>query len=206
MTMNFTDGQVYIFIKDFFTVILTGYGMYLASRGLSTWREQMRGTKEFDASYNLNYSILKLRNAIKHVRNPAIWNTEFSRALEYAKKKYPERIDDIQIEKDSTKYVYEMRWDKIIDAYTEIESHQLAAEVLWGTEITKKMKLLNDQVNKLKIAIEQYLYPELRTKNLDTIDNIIYNSGSDIEDDNFGKEINKSIEEITDFIKDKLKK
>jgi len=98
-----------------------------------------------------------------------------------------------------------MRWDKIVNAYTEIESHQLAAEVLWGTEITKKMKLLNEKVTKLRIALEQHLYPEMRTKKPETIDNIIYNQGNDIEDDDFGKEINQSIGEIKNFIKDKLK-
>ena len=46
-----------------------------------------------------------------------------------------------------------MRWDKIVNAYTEIESHQLAAEVLWGTEITKKMKLLNEKVTKLELLL-----------------------------------------------------
>ncbi|MCX6706485.1 MAG: hypothetical protein NTV24_05320, partial [Candidatus Woesebacteria bacterium] len=75
--MNFTDGQVYIIVKDVATLLLTGYGMYLATRGLSTWREQMTGVKSFDTFYNLNYSLLKLREAVKHVRNPAIWNAEF---------------------------------------------------------------------------------------------------------------------------------
>ena len=133
--MNFTEGQIYILIKDSITFLLTAAGILLASRGLSTWREQMKGTKEFDASYNLNYAVLKLRDAIRHVRNPAIWNAESNRAIRYAKEKYPERSNDPEIAKDSTKYVYEMRWDEIVNAYREIESHQLAAEVLWGSEI-----------------------------------------------------------------------
>ena len=45
----------------------------------------------------------------------------------------------------------------------------------------------------------------MRTKKPETIDNIIYNQGNDIEDDDFGKEINQSIGEIKNFIKDKLK-
>ncbi len=203
--MNFTDGQTYIIIKDVITVILTVYGMYLATRGLSTWREQMTGVKSFDTFYNLNYSLLKLREAVKHVRNPAIWNAEFDRAIKYAKKKYPERMGDPEFEKNSTKYVYEMRWEKIIDAYTEIESHQLAAEVLWGPDIVVKIKSLNDKINKLRIALEQYLYPDIRVMKREEIDDIIYNRGNDIEYDDFGKEINKYIEDASSFIKEKLK-
>mgnify|MGYP001614731227 CR=1 FL=1 len=202
--MNFTDGQTYIIIKDVITVILTVYGMYLATRGLSTWKEQMSGSKEFDASYNLNYSLLKLRNAVKHVRNPGIWNTEFKRALEYAKKKYPERADDPELEKNSTKYVYEMRWDNIIDIYTEIESHQLAAEVLWGSDIIKKIKPLNDKITQLRIALEQYLSPDIRVMKPQEINDIIYNRGNALEDDSFGKEINNAISVTMDFIKEKL--
>ena len=63
-------------IKGLITTGLTIWGLVIAMRGLATWRKQIKGTKEFDVAYNLNYSVLKLRDAIKHVRNPAIWPSE----------------------------------------------------------------------------------------------------------------------------------
>ena len=81
--MDFVNQPTYFFIKDLITFILTIAGIIVASGGLSTWRKQIEGKKKIDVSYNLNYSILKLRDAIKHVRNPGIWNAENHKAIQY---------------------------------------------------------------------------------------------------------------------------
>lgn len=124
----FINQHPYIFIKDLATVILTIWGLIIAGRGLATWRKQIKGTKEFETGYNLHYAVLKLRDAIKHVRNPAIWPSENSKAIQYSKAKYPNK-SETDIEKDSHAYVYEMRWEEITLASTEAESHLLASEV-----------------------------------------------------------------------------
>ena len=144
--MDFINQSTYLFIKDLITFVLTIAGIIIASKGLSTWKKQIKWNKENEISYNLNYSILKLRDAIKHVRNPAIWNSENYKAIQYFKNKYPNRKDDENLEKNSSIYVYEMRWEEITNAYTEMESHLLAVEVLWGSEILNKIKPLRKKV------------------------------------------------------------
>lgn len=199
--MDFINQPTYLFIKDLITLALTVAGIIVASGGLSTWKKQIRGKKIFEVSYNLNYSVLKLRDAIKHVRNPAIWNNENYKALQYFKNKYPDRIDDVNLEKNSSIYVYEMRWEEITNAYTEMESHLLAAEVLWGSEILDKIKHLRKKVNELNISLQQHLNPNLATKKPEELNKIIYDVGNENEKDAFSQEVDTAVDEIANYIK-----
>ena len=135
----------YLLTKDVLTALFTLAGLIIAGLGLATWKKQIKGSKEFETSHNLHFAMLKLREAIKHVRNPAIWPSESQRAVKFIKDKNPEKSDD-ELKKNEHSYVYEMRWQKITDAYTEAESHLLAAEALWGHEIVDLTKPLNKKV------------------------------------------------------------
>lgn len=202
--MNFINQSEYLFLKDVVTFILTIIGLYIAGVGLVTWKKQIKGSKEFKTSYNLHYSVLKLRDAIKHVRNPIIWNSENYKAIEYFKNKYPGKANDKDLEKNSDVVVYNMRWEEITNAYTEMESHLLSAEVLWDAEILDKVKPLKKKVAELNINLKQYLEPELRTKSIEDIRNIIYDQSNEAEEDTFSKEVTESIEGITNYIKKKI--
>lgn len=202
MIGGITTQDGYLLVKDILTGGFTLAGLVIAGRGLAAWKKQTKGVKEIDAVYNLNFSILKLRDAIKHVRNPAIWPSETQRAVKFLKEKYSEKPEK---EVDANIAVYEMRWQKITDAYTEAESHLLAAEVLWGPEILNLMKPLDKKVTELNINLKQLFDPEMRTKNPADIRNVVYNqSNGDCEDD-FAKDISKAIKTIADYLKDKIK-
>jgi len=190
-------------IKDLITFILTLWGLIIATKGLVTWRKQIKGTKEFEVAYDLNFSVLKLRDAIKHVRNPAIWPSESSKAVEYLKAKHPEKSEG-DIKGNSHAYVYEMRWDEITNAYTEIEARLLAAEVLWGSEILNLIKPLDRKVTELNIALKQYFQPEFRIEGFDKLHNIIYNQDVQNGEDDFGKEVTKYIQDIANYLKPKI--
>lgn len=195
----------YLFIKDLLTFLLTVTGLVIAGMGLATWKKQIKGSKEFETAYNLHYSVLKMRNAIKHVRNPAIFSSESQKAVEYAKTKSPDESDG-NIQKDSHSYVYEMRWEEINKASTEMESHLLAAEVLWGTEIMNLIKPLNQKIIELNIGLQQYFRPELRTKDSTQLHDIIYDKGNWAtgQEDSFSKEVGQAVQGITDYIKNKI--
>ena len=110
----------YLITKDVLTVLFTLTGLVIAGLGLATWKKQIKGSKEFEASHNLHFAILKLREAIKHVRNPAIWPSESQRAVKFIKERNPEKSDE-ELKKNENAYVYEMRCQKITDEYTEAE-------------------------------------------------------------------------------------
>ncbi len=200
------ENPTYLIIKDIFTFIFAAAGLIIAGMGLATWKKQIKGTKEFNIAYNLHYSILKLRNAIKHVRDPFILPSEFYKATQYSKTKYPDKTEE-EIKKDLNAYTYEMRWEEIRDADIEMESHLLAAEVLWGPNISNLIEPLHKKVIELNIALKQnFQPPEFRTKKIMEIHDIIYDKGYGDEnnDDAFNKDVKQAIQEITDYIKTKI--
>jgi hypothetical protein len=201
---NLINQPWYLLVKDILTFLFTGAGLIIASMGLATWKKQMKGTKEFDAAYNLNYAVLKLRDAIKYVRNPAIWPSESRQAIQYLKSKYPGKSDE-ELERDCHAAVYEMRWEKITTASTEMESYLLAAEILWKQDILNLIKPLNTKVNELNIAIRKNFQPELKSGDFITIHNVIYDKGDGSKDeDAFSQEVNKAIGEIADYLQSKM--
>lgn len=195
----------YLITKDVLTVLFTLAGLIIAGLGLATWKKQIKGSKEFEAAHNLHFAMLKLREAIKHVRNPAIWPSESQRAAKFIKEKNPEKSDE-ELKKNEHAYVYEMRWQKITDAYTEAESYLLEAEALWGHEIMDLTKPLNKKVRELNINLNQnFASPEMRTKDLMTIHDVIYDKSSETEQDAFSTEVSKSIDAIADYLRGKIK-
>lgn len=190
---------IYLFIKDALTFIFTLAGLVVAGLGLATWKKQIKGTKEFETAYNLNYSVLKLRDAIKHVRHPAIVPSENYQAEQYSKTKYPDKLPEDTTE-NSHVYVYEMRWDEITKASTEMESHLIAAEVLWSSEISNLIKPLNEKITELNINLLQYFQPKLRTKDYMEIYSIVYGFEGD-EKDVFAQKVKQAVQAISDYLK-----
>ena len=195
----------WLLIKDVLTFILTIFGLYIAGSGLLTWKKQMKGTKEFETAYNLNYSILKLREALKQVRHPAIWPSESAKAIKFAREKYPEKSDS-ELEKDAHAYVYEMRWEQISKASTEMESHLLAAEVLWGEELLDLTKPLYKKISELNTSLKKTFQhiPEKSVEDYTKRDEVIYGGLEDEENNGFSKELNFVIRTIEEYLKTKI--
>jgi len=204
MEITLINQDWYLITKDVLTVLFTLAGLIIAGLGLATWKKQIKGSKEFEAAHNLHFAMLKLREAIKHVRNPAIWPSESQRAVKFIKEKNPEKSDE-ELKKNEHAYVYEMRWQKITDAYTEAESHLLEAEALWGHEIMDLTKPLNKKVRELNINLNQNFAPEMRTKGLMAIHDVIYDKSSETEQDAFSAEVSKYIDAIADYLRKKIK-
>ncbi len=192
-------------LKEIITFLLTLAGLIIAGMGLFTWKKQIKGSKHFETGYNLHYSVLKLRDAIKHVRNPAIFPSESQRAIQYSKNKYPNKSEE-EIEKSSNAYVYEMRWEEIATAATEMESHMLGAEVLWGPEILILVRPLNKKITDLNINLKQYFNPDFRTKEYMEIHDVVYDQSNwdTAEEDALTKEVSGAVKGIEDYIKTKI--
>jgi len=194
------NSPFYELLKDVITAVVSVGVFVVAWKGLKTWKEQITGVKAYEIAYNLHYSILKLRDAVRHVRNPGIWPSESRQAIQYARAKYPEKSPE-KIEEDSRPYVYEMRWEEIKVASTEVESHLLGVEVLWGSEICELIKPLNTKITELNIALSQKFNSDLQTKSAMELFNIVYGG---VKPDNFSKDINTAVQNITNYIGGKL--
>jgi hypothetical protein len=202
--MNLTNQPLYLLIKDILTLAITVAGLIIAGKGLSTWSKQIKGGKEFEIGYNLNYAVLKIRKAISYVRNPAIWNSEMENAKEDYKLKHPNSSNEDQ-EKNANSHVYVLRWKKITEADTEMESYLLGAEILWEKEILFKMKLLNECIKKLNLNLFYNFNLDVKrtAEEREKIFKIVYNQGTEDSPDEFSKEVNEAVKIVHDYIKSK---
>lgn len=193
----------FLISKDIITLILTAIGLRIAWIGLETWKKQIKGTREWETAYNLNLSIIKLREAIKYVRKPGTPPSEKQQAIQYGKNKHPEKHEE-DIEKNVDLYTYEIRWQKISEATVEMESHLLAAEFFWGSDILNKLKPLNKKITELNIGLLQYFQPQFRVKNFEELYEIVYNMSTEETEDKFSKEVSQAVEDVKSYIKSKI--
>lgn len=179
-------------ITSLSAIIISGLAIY----GVREWKRQIKGKTEYEIARRLLRSSLKLRDAIKYVRNPFIPVEEMKSAVKeqgFNEKEY----------EDNNKMnlaVYSVRWKKVQEAWTNLEVDLLEAEVSWGDEPVKISRPLTTSARKLFSAIQLYLRDKARI----TEDKIIYNQGSEEEPDDFTIEVNRSIEDIRKFLKHHL--
>ena len=97
-----------------------------------------------------------------------------------------------------------MRWEKIMNSSTELESHLLRAEVLWGTSLSFLIKPLSEKINKLNTALRQNFDPSIRTMDYAEIHDIIYDKGGVESADTFSQEVNLLIKKISTYLQGKM--
>jgi hypothetical protein len=194
----------YALAKDALQTSLAIIGVWIAASGLNTWKKQIKGSKEMNAAHDLHLSTLKLREAIKHVRNPWRWPSEDERAIKFLKEKYPGKSDE-ELKKDAESGVYEVRWQQITDAYANAEAHLLLGEVLWGTEIPTLFKPLTKKIQELNLALNQYFSPkDLRVKDLSELREVIYDGSREDHLDVFMRDVDLAIKDLETYLKRKL--
>jgi hypothetical protein len=93
--------------------------------------------------------------------------------------------------------VYSTRWNKIREAWTNLEAELLEAEVSWGFEARKAQASLDSLVRELYGALSIYLDGRATI----STDNIIYDMG---DKDQFSKKIDVAIKEIEIFLRPHL--
>ena len=108
-----------------------------------------------------------------------------------------------------TSYVYEKRWEKLIEAFKELEEHHLNAQVEWGSEFQRKIIKIRKCKTDLMITIQQML---LRRKNPNESKQIIpeeaskersilYLSGDDTQQNEFTLQIREAINEFEEWLR-----
>ncbi len=167
-------------------------GVIAAFQGLSAWKKQLRGRAEYDAARKLYKAILQLRDAISFVRKPFIPQSETIKAVNQFKKENPEAT----INENAA--VYQLRWNKIIEAISAVQLESLEAEVLWGDEVGKIIKPLNQCVGKLNSHLAMFLNPQLYGSSTRDFNSIIYEVVSDTEKDEFTIEIEHEVQQVAE--------
>ena len=148
--------QIVAITKDILTIVGAGIASYVALKGLSTWRRQLRGNTQYDLARRLLLSAYKLRDAVEGVRTPGIHSAEAAHALKETGicTEGMRPRDSVRVEKVA---VYELRWRRVQDAKSELSVNCLEAQVLWGEQAKAAYQAayqaVNSCVHKLWCAI-----------------------------------------------------
>ncbi len=172
--------------------------------GLSVWKKELKGKSEYELAKDVLKSVYRVREALKHVRHPAIYQYE-----------YPEEMIDhhghLKREHDyeGTAHVYEKRWETVAKAFGKLEEHHLDAQVEWGPEFQNKITKLRSCCVDLRIAIQQMLErkknpaeaplskPEERTEKFF----VLYAGGADSKHDTFTPLIDDALNEFEQWLR-----
>lgn len=165
----------------------------LAVYGLREWKRQLKGRTDYEIARRYLRASLKVRDAIKYVRNPFIPIGEMQTAL----KEHGFNVDEYNNNQKTNRAVYSIRWKKVSDALTELEAELLEAEVSWGKDAVIAQEQLDSCVRRLLVAITMFL----RGLGDEKQDKIIYLGG---EQDEFGIEVSSAVEKIKLFLKPHL--
>ncbi len=169
--------------------------LVISTRGLRTWKNQLRGTSDYQLAKAHLTALFHVRDQIRRVRSPVQWT---------------EQTELEEGETHSEKHLRELAayYDKVLQSLNEqlvtFHVHTLEAEALWGKEIAERVGKLNKCVNKLKTTISFDLMA--RKENFghktaqDRLD-VLYESGQD----EFSKEISAAIDCIEEFVRTKLR-
>ncbi len=140
-------------IKDLVLTCGGIVGIYVALRGLNTWNRQLRGSSEYDLSRRVLRAVYRHRNALKNVRNPAIWVNEQPQPPEEEAKK----MDSQQIHFYGVSGAYQKRWDRVVEVRTELQAELIEAEVLWGDTLNVLIDPINKLERELFITLTNYI-------------------------------------------------
>lgn len=182
---------------------------FLAYRGLSTWRAELKGKSEYQLAKDVLKSVYKVREAFKYVRHAAIYAYE-----------YPEEMRDHhgglmrEHNYEGTKHVYEKRWERMVEAFNELEDHHLLAQVEWGSEFQDKIVKLRNCRVELLIAIEDLLEgkrdPQVaRERDREETAKqraVLYQMGAGSRHDTFTPQIDEAVKEFENWLRPHVKR
>jgi hypothetical protein len=180
-------------------------GVFVAWRGLKSWRRQLTGRTEYELARRLCRAVYQVRDEIRAVRNPVVFPGEAMLARQEAG---IEGGTPLIVGEDIVA-VYDSRWRQLVMATSNLEVESLEAEVLWGKDVIARLKPLKDCVAKLRTNLNRYIDAILdshtsRLKSeIEEIKEIIH--WHEPAEDRFTGEITDAIRNFEEFIRTYLK-
>ena len=180
---------------------------FFAYLGLHAWKKELKGKSEYQLAKDVLKSVYKVRDAFKHVRHMVIYQYE-----------YPEEMRDhhghLKRENDyeGTAFVYEKRWEKMDEAFKELEEHHLDAQVEWGSEFQDKISKLRKCRAELLVTIQQFLERKKNPNRSETKPersaeerSVLYHIGNDSKHDKFTPQIDEAVDEFEKWLRPHIK-
>jgi hypothetical protein len=195
------------FVKDIATGCAAVIGAIVAIRGLSAWRKQLKGKTDYELARRLLKAVYKVRDAIRFVRRPAIRTGESAAAEKEVK------IEDARLKENASAArdfaVYQIRWNRLADAISELEAEAFEAEISWGQPAREKLGDLLKDVATLRWTINQHIESMLdddyRVKRkLSDVGDILYDNSEPDKPDAFTQRVQKTVTGLEDLLRPHL--
>lgn len=198
-------------LKDIITIIAACSAIFIGFSGLSSWKKQLKGTAEYNLSKRLITGLYSYRDAIKHVRNPALYNHEREMpSQEQVKTMSKDEIDFYGYSK-----AYQNRWNKVDEAKKQFYADRLEGEAIWGKEFIDLFKPIPELENELFSALQTNMivrnpesskadkdaWREMSRKKRD----VLYDVSNTKKSDEFMSELNDAIGKFEGYLKPHLK-
>lgn len=201
-------GIIFSVIKDIVLTLTAITGAIVAMKGLSTWKRQISGQANYNLSKSLLINLFKYRDIINSIRHPFMSGSE----LQQPSQEELAKMDEKQVRFYGTHKAYEARWKRIAEVRAEIYANLIEAEALWGDEISKLWEEIAKKEHDLLIALRdclEFLNPDVDRRDKEylkdehrNVRRVVFSSGND---DKFKSEFESKLDEMTSYIKQKLK-
>lgn len=138
--------------RDQIISVSTVFTAWFAYRGLTAWREKMKGESEYERAQKVLKAVYRLRDAFIKLRLQGIYVYE-----------YPENVLDENCQfKSGDKfeaidYVYTQRLKVFEEPMMELEDEYLNALVEWGDDFKDKIIPVRECIVDFRIALSTYL-------------------------------------------------
>jgi len=154
----------------------------------------MKGNLDYDIARKYLRAVLRLRDTIRIMRHPMVPIEEMQNSL----KQFGYDETDHENREKTNRAVYSIRWNKVQEAWTNLEEILSEAEISWGSEAIDIQKGLDGLVRELRGVFWLFLNFKDDVKINDGNFKIIYSSLD--KNDKFSLRIDDEVDRIKKFL------
>lgn len=200
-------------LPDFVTAGAAVAAVIYARSGLHTWKQQLRGSSEFELAHSLLTESYRLRDSIESARSPFMSAPELKADDPEAAGLNPSERSHLSFARG-----LETRWERVSEAARGLDPLLIQAESLWGREVRDKFSPLRKMAYELRFAMDMYLRAhdpripaDSRKPTLDycqenNIDEIVFNHSTEAKPDKFSLKLIRAVKPIEDELRDRFPK
>lgn len=141
-------------LRTFVTIAAAAVGMFVALRGLQTWRRQLHGTARFDACRKLLEATLTARDAFATFRSRYTHGSEVAEAMKARGLKLEDLGSDRASVSEGLRYALLDRFRSVFDAVRGVESAVVVAEAVLGPRAREAFQKLRQCYIEAQIALD----------------------------------------------------
>lgn len=189
-------------LKEVVVTIAAATGAFVAYKGLTKWKEELKGRSNHETAKLILTSTFNVRKAVHIVRNNWISLDEYPTS---------QNVSDA----DKYTHMFKQRWEILDSAIHELEYAKIQGQALWGKDFEKIFHTLNAAIHELNYSINSYLEmlskhrthdellndESLKYKYLECKSIIFHVPILDLHCDSYAGRLYKAMKEIEDSVK-----